>query len=204
MIEPKPEGGIVMDRWLKIVVLGALVALVVAPLAAAEEFSYVGTKNCKKCHLKQWKSWSMTEMAQAYEKLKPEMAVEAKESAGLDPAVDYTADEQCIACHVTGYGKPGGFVDIETTPHLAGVGCEACHGPGGTYTQDELMSLKNKEYEKADVVAAGMVEQVSAVQCTACHNKENPFVDDDFVFDFEAQSATEGALHESFPLKYEH
>ncbi len=169
---------------------------------AVEEFSYVGTKNCKKCHLKQWKSWTLTQKAKAYETLQPGIAVEAKVSAGLDPEADYTADEQCISCHVTGYGKPGGFVDIETTPELAGIGCESCHGPGGAYTQAEYMSLKNREYVKAEVVAVGMVDQVSAAQCAPCHNSESPFVAEGYVFDFEAMK--DKGLHERFPLKYEH
>lgn len=166
------------------------------------EFTYVGSKNCKKCHIKEWRSWSETKMAQTFETLKPGVAVEAKQAAGLDPDADYSTDPACVKCHVTGYGKPGGFVDIETTPELAGVGCETCHGPGGTYTQDEYMSLKNKEYIKAEVVAVGMVDQVSEAQCISCHNAESPFVVDDFVFDFEA--VKDEGTHEQFPLKYSH
>jgi hypothetical protein len=36
----------------------------------------------------------------------------------------------CFYCHTTGYGKPGGFISIEKTPHLKNAGCEVCHGPG--------------------------------------------------------------------------
>ena len=168
----------------------------------AEGFAYVGVKNCKKCHLKEWKSWATTQMAQAYESLKPGVAVEAKVSAGLDPEADYTGDENCIGCHVTGYGKPGGFVDFETTPELAGVGCETCHGPGGTYTQDQYMSLKNKEYDKAEVVAVGLVPEVGPEQCSSCHNSESPFVVKGYVFDFESMKGQ--GTHEIFPLKYSH
>jgi hypothetical protein len=170
--------------------------------ASAEEHSYVGTKNCKKCHLKEWKSWSLTQMAKAYESLMPGVAVDAKKSAGLDSEADYTKDETCIHCHVTGHGKPGGFVDVETTPDLAGVGCESCHGPGGTYTQDPHMSLKNREYKKADVVAVGLVGEITAEQCTSCHNSESPFVAEGYVFDF-AEMKDKG-MHEIFPLKYPH
>ena len=184
-------------------ILILVAASVAAPANAQEtEFSYVGSKNCKKCHLKEWRSWSETTMAQTFEKLKPGVAVEAKQGAGLDPEMDYTTDENCVKCHVTGYGKPGGFVDIESTPELAGVGCETCHGPGGTYTQDEYMSLKNKEYIKSEIVAVGMVDQVSEAQCISCHNSESPFVADGFVFDFEANK--DEGTHEKFPLKYEH
>ena len=182
----------------------ALALFVAAPSASGEEHAFVGSKNCKKCHIKEHKSWEQTKMAQVFETLKPGERADAKTAAGLDPNKDYTTDKTCLPCHTTGYGKKGGFVDLETTPELANVGCESCHGPGGTYTQDHLMSLKNKEYKRSEVVAAGMVEKVSEAQCTSCHNSESPFVGDDFKFDFEAQTAVEGAVHEQIPLKYNH
>jgi hypothetical protein len=83
-----------------------------------------------------------------------------------------------------------------------GVGCEMCHGPGGTYIQDGYMTLKNKEYKKADLVAVGMVGEITKAQCEVCHNTESPFVGDDYVFDFEQRK--EEGTHEKFPLKYQH
>jgi hypothetical protein len=182
--------------------LTLLVSFGYVSAVGAEEHSYTGSKKCKMCHMKEWKSWAETTMAQAFDLLKPGERAEAKQKAGLDPEKDYTTDETCVACHVTGYGKPGGFVDIGSTPELAGVGCEVCHGPGGTYTKSEYMSLKNKNYKKADVVAVGMVDTVSEAQCTACHNQDSPFVGADHVFDFEANK--DEGTHEKFPLKYEH
>lgn len=182
--------------------LAPLLLLCAVPSATAQEHAFVGSKNCKKCHLKEAKSWAETNMAKTFDVLKPGERAEEKSAAGLDPEKDYTTDATCVKCHVTGLGKEGGFVDIETTPELAGVGCEMCHGAGGTYTQDQLMSLKNKEYKLSEVVAAGMVEKVSAEQCTGCHNSESPFVGDDYVFDFDAHK--DEGTHEKFPLKYEH
>ena len=169
---------------------------------AADEHAYVGAKKCKICHLKEWKSWSTTKMALSFDVLKPGERAEAKQAAGLDPATDYTTDVTCLPCHTTGYGKEGGFVDIETTPTLAGVGCEMCHGAGKDYIAPGTMTLKNKEYKKADLLPLGLVEQVSEAQCTNCHNPESPFVADDFVFDFEANKDL--GMHEKIPLKYEH
>jgi hypothetical protein len=185
-----------------------LISLLVAalgslpPRAGEGEHKYVGNKKCKMCHLKEWKSWNETKMAQAFEQLKPGERAEAKKAAGLDPDKDYTKDETCLSCHTTGYGKPGGFVNIETTPNLTGVGCEMCHGAGGTYVKSQYMSLKNKEYVKAEIVAAGMVGEITEKQCADCHNTDSPFVGADYVFDFE-QNKTKGT-HEKFPLKYKH
>jgi hypothetical protein len=171
-------------------------------LSIGSEHAYVGSKKCKMCHMKEFTSWAETKMANSFDNLKPGERAEAKKAAGLDPDKDYTTDAECLRCHTTGYGKEGGFVDMESTPDLAGVGCEMCHGPGGTYTKAEYMSLKNKEYKKADIVAVGMVDTVSEGQCNSCHNTDSPFVGDDYVFDFEANKVK--GTHEKFPLKYQH
>ncbi len=50
---------------------------------------------------------------------------------------DFTEDQRmfCYHCHVTGAGKPGGFVSFEQTPELGHVGCETCHGPGARHAE---------------------------------------------------------------------
>ncbi len=189
------------SRHLLISVVATLVALLLVPTGAGEH-AYIGSKKCKVCHLKEWKSWSATKMAQTFEVLKPGERSEAKLGAGLDPDADYTTDATCLACHVTGYEAEGGFTDIESTPNLAGVGCEMCHGAGKDYIAPGTMTLKNKEYKKSELIAVGMVDVVSQSQCTGCHNSDSPFVSEDFVFDFETNKA-EGT-HEKFPMKYEH
>lgn len=191
-----------MKRLLSILLFAIPLAVAVVSLAAEEEHAYIGSKKCMTCHIKEYKSWSETKMAKAMDTLKPGAAVEAKKAAGLDPTKDYTQDKTCLPCHTTGYGKPGGFVDMATTPTLAGVGCEMCHGPGGTYTGKQYMSLQNKEYKKAEVVAVGLVAEVGAAQCTGCHNDKNPAAPKPYKFDYAAQK--DKGMHEKFPLKYQH
>jgi hypothetical protein len=191
-----------MSRFIRMFPVLALLLLFASGTSISGDHSFVGTKNCRKCHLKQWKSWSTTTMATTFETLRPGERAEAKKAAGLDPDKDYTKDPTCLPCHTTGYGVEGGFVDEASSPELVGVSCEMCHGAGGTYTKDELMSLKNKEYKLGDVVAAGMVEKVSIDQCKGCHNAHSPFVADDFVFDYDANK--DKGTHENYPLKYAH
>jgi hypothetical protein len=183
------------------VAMACITFVAVAPVGAGDH-SYVGNKKCRICHLKEFKSWSETKMSKAFDLLKPGERAEAKTAAGLDPDKDYTTDETCIDCHVTGYGEEGGFTSAEETPDLVGVGCEMCHGAGGTYIESQYMSLKNKEYKKADIVAVGLVDTITVEQCQRCHNTESPFVGDDHVFDFETRK-NEGT-HEKIPLKYPH
>jgi hypothetical protein len=170
--------------------------------SSPEEWSYQGTQKCKKCHIKQYKGWSQTKMAKAFELLKPGVRAEEKKSVGLDPEKDYTKDETCIPCHTTGYGKSGGFTSLEETPELVGVGCEVCHGPGGGYLREGYMTMKNKMYKRSELIEAGLVIP-DASTCTAlCHNENSPFFKADQPFDWEKRKS-EGT-HEHLPLKYDH
>lgn len=158
---------------------------------------YLGAARCKACHLVQSKSWEQTGMAKSFEVLKPGAAAKAKTSRKLDPKKDYTRDAACISCHVTGFGKPGGFVSIEKTPLLAGVQCETCHGPGGGYLKPNLMSLQNKEYKRAELLAAGLTAPEDKI-CITCHNEKSPFYKP---FDFKVRKPQ---VHEHLALKFPH
>lgn len=183
-------------------ILAAVFALMLIGPPLVAEPSYVGAKKCKKCHIKQFMSWEQTSMAQSFELLKPGARAEEKKQAGLDPSADYTANAECLPCHTTGYGKPGGFESLETTPELLGVQCESCHGPGSEYLTPELMSLQNKEYKLEDLTAAGLVIPNAETCTSTCHNQKSPFAGPDYVFDFETRK-NEGT-HEHRPLKYAH
>jgi hypothetical protein len=137
-------------------------------------------------------------MAKSFDLLKPGVAAEAKTAHNLEPNKDYTADAECLSCHTTGYGQPGGFVSVAETPKLVGVQCEVCHGPGAGYLKPELMSLKNKNYKRSEVVAAGMIIP-SEELCASCHNEKSPFYKP---FDYEARK--KAGTHKHIPLKYPH
>ncbi len=79
------------------------------PAVSESDYTYVGTKKCKSCHLEVHKSWGKTKMGMAFETLKPGHAKEAKVQFGFDTQKDYTTDETCLPCHTTGFGKPGGY-----------------------------------------------------------------------------------------------
>lgn len=168
-----------------------------------QEYGFIGTKACKKCHIKQFKSWAETKMAKAFELLEPGVRAEAKKKTGLDPEKDYSQDPECLPCHTTGYSRVGGFVSLEKTPQLVGVSCEMCHGAGSEYTKKQYMHLKNKKYKLAEVIKVGLIGPVTGETCTSlCHNKKSPFFKKDEPFDFEKRK-NEGT-HKHIPLKYKH
>jgi hypothetical protein len=107
--------------------------------AQPERPRYLGHTSCGKCHADVGRRWKPTAHASAMETL---------------VAKDRQSDPACIPCHATGYGQPGGFREMGTTPWLAGVQCEACHGPGSFH-----------------VVGGGALPygNVSALDCVRCH-----------------------------------
>ncbi len=163
---------------------------------------YIGAKKCKACHMKQYKAWKKTTMATSFENLKPGVKAEEKTKVGLDPNKDYTTDKDCLRCHTTGYGKPGGFINIEKTPKLINVQCEACHGPGGDFRK---IMKKNKKFKLAEVKDAGlMVPSEEENNCMECHGSDSPFNEKiDAKYKFEIKERLK-KTHKHFPLKYEH
>jgi hypothetical protein len=133
---------------------------------------FVGPQKCAACHETQYDAWKKTGHAKAMQTL-----------AGLDPPRQF--DPECIACHATGWHPQGcfpyesGYLGPDSTPKLAAVGCENCHGPGGTHAAaeagaDEL--LKEKLQAALRLTQADAQRQV----CPRCHDVTNS---PDFEFD---------------------
>ncbi|MGE3181924.1 MAG: multiheme c-type cytochrome [Phycisphaerae bacterium] len=82
---------------------------------------FIGSERCSICHNNIHNDWTQTLHGRALETL--EEIGQAENSA-------------CLPCHVVGFGESGGFVDRATTNSLAGVGCEACHGPSRAHAEN--------------------------------------------------------------------
>ena len=82
---------------------------------------YIGAGECVDCHGDIHSDWLGTIHATAFDTL----------AAGGNGD-----NELCFPCHAVGYGAPSGFVDLATTPYLANVQCEDCHGPGSNHAGD--------------------------------------------------------------------
>lgn len=92
-----------------------------AQKACAQENKYVGADKCKGCHPQQYKDFEARKFTKAWAVLQ----MRGK-----------TKDPECLKCHVTGYGQPGGFISEEETPYLRYKQCEACHGAGGAHASN--------------------------------------------------------------------
>ena len=76
---------------------------------------YLGDATCRKCHENVFQQWQTTAHARAFGSLE---------------TMSQDGEASCLACHVTGYGHPSGFVGAHSSPDLRGVQCESCHGMG--------------------------------------------------------------------------
>lgn len=151
---------------------------------------YVGIETCQMCHIPHFESWDKTQMSKAFKLLQPNIRSEAKIKAGLDPTADYSENGECLMCHVTGYGKLGGFSSFDETPEMASVQCEMCHGPGSVYA--EMMLVKRGTYTREDYIKDGglILPSVKKNMCTdQCHNPASPFVKPNYTFNFEDRKA---------------
>ncbi len=104
--------------------------------------TYVGAAKCAECHQLYEESWKKTRHASAFESL---------QQAGK------SNDPECIVCHTVGFGEKGGFYSIDTTPELANVQCEECHGLDREHIEDYSRPMK----------------RVTVDVCLKCHTRDN-------------------------------
>ena len=137
---------------------------------------FVGAEKCGVCHRKAFGAWSQSKHSHAFESL-------TKGRPDDENYIVRTFDAECLCCHTTGWDPQqalrysSGFVDEETTPHLAGQQCENCHGPGSLHVEleeafraggsetDELLSTRRALQLKKDEARTSL--------CIKCHDLDN-------------------------------
>jgi hypothetical protein len=92
----------------------------IPPPAPSDQPAYIGVDACTKCHQEPRAVWDETRHAKAYATL-------------ADQDKQFNLD--CVSCHVTGYGQPGGS-NVTHVARLENVQCEVCHGPGSKHARD--------------------------------------------------------------------
>ena len=140
-----------MDRK-KLILFACLVSLFfLVSLTGAQEpsASFTGNEPCGECHPDQIESYDKYSKKRHSGQSVRRMAGELTEAEV----------KSCFGCHTTGYMKPGGFVSFETTPEMADLGCETCHGPGSEHVD----SGGDPELIKG---------KLAVEDCEICHNAE--------------------------------
>ncbi len=106
-------------------------------------FLTVAPENCGECHKKEFSAWKKSAHARSWQSLKNK-----KKTKSL----------KCISCHVSGFGKKDGFINVNITSDMKNVSCTDCH-----YTQTDHLRKKNKK----------TVKTISEKTCIRCHDNEN-------------------------------
>jgi peroxiredoxin/nitrate/TMAO reductase-like tetraheme cytochrome c subunit len=134
---------------------------------------HVGSESCQECHEGEFDTWAASPHA---------AAVTTLSKAGE------SANAECLACHTTGFGRPGGFPRdgvVESHTDLARVGCESCHGPGGEHVQEGAARIGNI-VSLGDKCDSCVILQI----CGSCHDEIN-----DPGFEFEVLEKIEAQRH---------
>lgn len=113
--------------------------------------AYIGSETCRACHPSSWDAFANSRHSHAWQTL---VDAEADPKRYGWPVTHYP---DCVSCHVVGYREQTGFVSATETPHLAGVGCERCHGPGGEHIQDPAKNRLG--------IHGGVAPSLLCVQC---------------------------------------
>lgn len=109
---------------------------------APDSLYYLGTAKCGECHLPQYENWQQTFHADAYATLQIE---------------ENNYSVECLPCHTTGYGEPGGFDFSQgTDSRFLNVQCESCHGPGSNHSEK-----------------SGIIRNTGERGCVTCHDNKN-------------------------------
>ena len=115
-------------------------AAVVSTTAWAD--AWVGSAVCGSCHPDELAAWQETAHARAADRL------------GARPRA------RCLGCHGTGDAPAGKAAFLE-------VGCEACHGAGGHYAEDDIM--RDPALARALGLRDLSTEKAAMAVCAGCH-----------------------------------
>ncbi len=130
---------------------------------------YAAASACVTCHTNEFTRWTYSDHARA-----------AWTSLLKRNETD---NVECVGCHTTGFGQPGGFGEL-TSANLGrfkAVQCEACHGPLAGHPDDPRV----------------VAQAITPETCLGCHDEANS---PDFDYDSYLKRATcQGGAPELMP-----
>ncbi len=121
-----------------------VLALAAEAAAAPSPTGFASSGGCAGCHSAEFARWTFSDHARGWESL-----VTQKQ----------TENAECVPCHTTGFGEPGGLGELTTANirKYKAVQCEACHGPLAGHPEDDTISARS----------------VTEETCVSCHDEAN-------------------------------
>ena len=123
----------------------ALLIALLASVAVAGKRDWTGSAKCGACHAKELAAWQAT----------PHATTRTRFAAR--PAA------RCLGRHGTGEAPAGDAIAVE-------VGCEACHGAGAAYGEDDIMR------DRSLATSLGLIDlstpKARAAACMGCHARQ--------------------------------
>jgi hypothetical protein len=115
------------------------------------EQAYASSGSCVNCHSEEFARWTLSGHARAWRALLER---------------DATQNPECVACHSTGFGEPGGLGELsaKNIRKFKGVQCEECHGPMKGHPSEPRAKAR----------------PVTRETCLRCHDEANS---PDFVYE---------------------
>ncbi|OYP38190.1 hypothetical protein CGZ80_02895 [Rhodopirellula sp. MGV] len=157
----------------------------ISPTPHRSGHTFVGSQACAECHQNAFDIWENSAHAQATAHL-----VKPPKERGDIPR---HFDPECISCHVTGWNPQGyypyksGYMDLTSTAHLTGNGCENCHGPGSAHVAAEKEAATTPGIESLRAKLRQEVQlplEKAREHCMECHDLDNsPDFHDDGAFE---------------------
>lgn len=148
-----------------------LTGLGLKPIPHTSGDQFVGTAKCGECHTTALDIWEGSMHAEATEHIV---------HPGERGDVARHFDPECLSCHVTGWNPQGyypyasGYLDLASSKHLHGNGCENCHGPGSSHVAAEVDGSDADEETKLALRKAMQLPLDKARErCMECHDLDN-------------------------------
>jgi hypothetical protein len=128
--------------WLTVAIAGVAGVAALGGAATAARRDWTGSAACGACHPAQLAAWQVTAHARTRDRFPSR------------------PQGRCLGCHATGEAPAGPVIAVE-------VGCEACHGAGAAYAEDDIMR------DRPVALALGLVDvstpTARAAVCAPCH-----------------------------------
>jgi hypothetical protein len=132
--------------------------------------TFVGSELCFSCHASGPANgpaghWIASRHSRAFHTLTTDQArALAASREDYKDITDPSTEQRCRMCHLTAAQNPDAVFAADYEPRQ-GVGCEACHGPGSTYIDREIMQ------DRATFLASGG-RIPDELTCRTCHRDE--------------------------------